>query len=271
MSSMSPVATLQSKLPAFTKSELAAAQFFLSNPSCVVGSTISKASELCGQSPAVIVRMCQRAGYTGYSEFRFAMSRHLVSKGTDGLEADPQTCDDEASAVTDSFFRLADIYGEYMRKVVEAVDFDNLCDLAAEICKARRLSIWGVNRTFESVSQLSSRLFRLGLFNHTTDDPIVMDDLSDILTDGDACIVFSLNGRGCRSYGSLMQELVDRGCSVTLVTMNPKIDLLRHASRSFVLPWASNDYAPGALDDQMIVFMFIELLINQVARAQAEE
>lgn len=98
-----------------------------------------------------------------------------------------------------------------------------------------------------------------------------MDDISTILGPGDLCIVMSMNGRGSKSYGSLMSSLVERGCDVLLITMNPKIGLIRHATESVVLPWISNDYAGGFLEDQIVVFMYVESLLNEIANLVDEE
>ena len=132
--------------------------------------------------------------------------------------------------------------------------------------------MWGANRTYESVKQLSIRLMRIGVFNQTTSDPQVMDDISTILGEGDLCIVISLNGRGNRSYGSLISSLVERGCTVWLITMNPKAAFARHATETVVLPWMSRDMeGTHTVEDQVIVFLFLEFLLREVAGRVGEE
>ena len=95
---------------------------------------------------------------------------------------------------------------------------------------------------------------------------MVMDDIGAMFGEGDACIIFSVNGRGYQSYGSLMESMKARGCSVILLTMNPHINLIHSASQYVVLPWVSHDYEATALEDQIVFFMFVELLLNEVAR-----
>lgn len=244
-------------MEAFTPSEAAAARYFLANPSSVVNKTISKVAEEAGLASTSIMRMCQRAGYSGYAEFRFSMNRYLLSR--DGGAG-------ESSKPADSLAFLADAYALYARKLADGIDRDQLRRLAETIARARRISIWGANRTYESVMQLSIRLMRIGIFNQTTSDPQVMDDISTILGEGDLCIVISLNGRGNRSYGSLMGSLRDRRCTVVLITMNPKIACAQKASETVVLPWISNDFASRhALEDQVVVFLYLECLLREVA------
>ena len=230
-------------MEAFTPSEAAAARYFLANPSSAVNKTISKVAEEAGLASTSIMRMCQRAGYSGYAEFRFSMNRYLLSR--DGGAG-------ESSKPADSLAFLADAYALYARKLADGVDRDQLRRLAETIARARRISIWGANRTYESVMQLSIRLMRIGIFNQTTSDPQVMDDISTILGEGDLCI--------------LMGSLRDRECTVVLITMNPKIACAQKASETVVLPWISNDFASRhALEDQVVVFLYLECLLREVA------
>lgn len=258
-----PIGRLERGMEAFTPSEAAAARYFIAHPSSVINKTISKAAEEAGLTNTSIMRMCQRAGYSGYAEFRFSMNRYLLSRGDEPIGG---------SEPADSLSFLADAYALYAHKLADGIDREQLKRFATIIYQARRISIWGANRTYESVKQLSIRLMRIGIFNQTTSDPQVMDDISTILGEGDLCIVISLNGRGNRSYGSLMGSLRDRGCAVFLITMNPKVSCAQKASEVVVLPWISNDYASRhALEDQIVVFLYLECLLREVAGMAGSE
>lgn len=248
-----PIERLEKGLDSFTKSEEAAARYFIDHPASVLNKTIAAISKETGLTTTAIMRMCQRVGYTGYAEFRFSMNRYLTSHGP---------AEDRGS--TPAAAQLAGAYASYFQKVAEGIDDEQLGCIAKLILDARRISIWGCNRTYESVMQLSLRLMRIGIFNQTTSDPQLMDDIASILETGDLCIVISPNGRGTKSYPSLMRSLMDRGCNVVLITMNPKIGLAKCAGETVVLPWISNDYEGGILEDQIIVFLFIECLLHKL-------
>lgn len=79
---MDLIERMKSQEGKFTESELAVARYIAGHPMDVVGNTVSKVSELSGLSAAAIVRMCQRMGYSGLSEFRFEMDRQILSNGT---------------------------------------------------------------------------------------------------------------------------------------------------------------------------------------------
>mgnify|MGYP000232227858 CR=1 FL=1 len=198
-----PIERLRARLGDFTPSEEAAARYFIEHPTSVVNKTIAAVAREAGLSSTAIMRMCQRIGYSGYAEFRFCMNRQLLSHG-----ADADRGVDEGRELS-SHDNLANAYSAYLRKTTDGLDKAQLARFARLILNARRISIWGANRTYESVKQLSLRLFRIGIFNQTTSDEQVMDDISTILGPGDLCIVMSMNGRGSKSYGTLMSSARD--------------------------------------------------------------
>lgn len=150
----------------FTESELAVARYIAGHPMDVVGNTVSKVSELSGLSAAAIVRMCQRMGYSGFSEFRFEMDRQILSNGT--LEKGGTSEDGLLS-------RFVNINAVQLRKVAEAVDASLLNHVAASLCNAPRVAVWGVDRMYERALQLSAGLMHVGIFNSVTNDTTVMD------------------------------------------------------------------------------------------------
>lgn len=254
---MNPLERLKSGFDTFTNAEKAAATHFLEHPSDVVGNTITSVARSANLSTTAIMRMCQSVGYSGYAEFRFSMEKYLSV-------VDSRDANSEGTEISESIQRLTDTYSSYLRRVADVVDAEQLTVMARSICDARRISIWGVNRTHEGVMQLSNRLMRLGIFNQASADIITMVDIAAILGTGDVCIVFTMNGRGT-DYAPLMDSIVNRGGEVFLVTMNPSINLIEHATQAVVLPWISRDYEFGTLEDQIIVFMYLEILLGEVS------
>ena len=114
--------------------------------------------------------------------------------------------------------------------------------------------------------QLSHRLTRLGIFNKPTNDIIVMSDDAAILEKGDVCIVFSMQGRGNARYIEDMDLMRERGVDVHLVTMDRHSGMLPHATSTYVLPWISHDDSINFFEDQVIVYMFIEMLLLNISR-----
>lgn len=252
---MNPIDELRRALPTLTKSELKAAERILNDPNIMLGSSITNLAKLTGSSNSAIIRMCQKLGYDGFAEFRFSFNRAMMAAESLGDEV----ADDDSA-------KLVETYARYMNMIPQQISSEQFDCLAEAILDARRLVIWGANRTYQSAMQLSHRLTRLGIFNKPTNDIIVMSDDAAILEKGDVCIVFSMQGRGNARYIEDMDLMRERGVDVHLVTMDRHSGMLPHATSTYVLPWISHDDSINFFEDQVIVYMFIEMLLLNISR-----
>lgn len=252
---MNPIDELRCALPTLTKSESRAAEYILEDPNIMLGVSITDLAQHIGISNSAIIRMCQKLGYDGFSEFRFSFSRAMMAAESLGDEA----TDDDST-------KLVETYSRYMNMIPQLISAEQFDHLAEAILGARRLVIWGANRTYQSAIQLSHRLTRLGIFNKPTDDAIVMSDDAAILEKGDVCIVFSMQGRGNTRYVEDMDIMRERGVDVHLVTMDRHSGMMSHATSVYVLPWISHDDSINFFEDQLVVYMFIEMLLLNISR-----
>ncbi|MDD7583940.1 MAG: MurR/RpiR family transcriptional regulator [Coriobacteriaceae bacterium] len=243
----------------FTESELAVARYVAGHPMDVVGNTVSKVSQLSGLSAAAIVRMCQRMGYSGFSEFRFEMDRQLLSNGT---QEDGGTSDGGLLS------RFVNINAVQLRKVAEAIDASLLSHVAASLCAAPHVAVWGVDRMYERALQLSAGLMHTGIFNSVTNDTTVMDDVAGILGKGDVCVVVSQKGRDYDAYALLMDAIRENGGEVFFVTVNARSQFISHASNAIVLPSIMNGGRSDLADAQLTIYMYLEILLDEVAYLQ---
>lgn len=252
---MNPIDELRRALPTLTKSESRAAEHILEDPNIMLGVSITSLAELTGSSNSAIIRMCQKLGYDGFAEFRFSFNRAMMAAESLGDEV----ADDDSA-------KLVETYARYMNMIPQQISSEQFDCLAEAILDARRLVIWDANRTYQSAMQLSHRLTRLGIFNKPTNDIIVMSDDAAILEKGDVCIVFSMQGRGNARYIEDMDLMRERGVDVHLVTMDRHSGMLPHATSTYVLPWISHDDSINFFEDQVIVYMFIEMLLLNISR-----
>lgn len=258
---MDPIALLQNRYEELTKSEQKLARYLLANPQAILSVSIDVITKAAGSSNAALVRLCQKLGYKGFAEFRFSMHRALITHVTDDLPPE-----NEASTMQG----LLNIYTGYINQLPQFVDLRELQKAAQVISKANRIAIWGANRTFLSAQQLSHRLRRMGIFNEASNDWVVLRDDAEILETGDCFIIFTMKGRGFNPYSGYVKDLVDRGCYVILVTMDPKIPAAKDATQIFTLPCPSKDPSVNFLEDQIVVFLFIELLLYELGKCYQE-
>ena len=157
-----------------------------------------------------------------------------------------------------------------LRKVAEAVDASLLNHVAASLCAAPRVAVWGVDRMYERALQLSAGLMHAGIFNSVTNDTTVMDDVANILGKGDVCVVISQKGRDYDAYALLMDAIRENGGEVFFVTVNARSQFISHASNAIVLPSIMNGRRSDLADAQLTIYMYLEILLDEVAYLQSK-
>ncbi len=260
---MNPIEKLKNYKPEMTKAELAAADYIIENPISVVQFTLTELAENSGSSNAAIIRLCQKMNYEGFKEFKFSMSRYLVS--------DRSGFPDNSGKNNNSLASVTSNYIHYLNLLNETVSLDTVKQIAADICAAKSITIFGINRTGFSAMQLSYRLSRLGIASRPITDNSIMLDYADMLSQGDICIIFTIRGKGSKDYGEYMQRMKNQGCKVILFTMDPKINLIKLPDTAIVLPCISKKSGEAFLDDQAIFFVFIEVLLREISLRYTEE
>lgn len=252
---MNPLQQLAAQMPQLTQAEQKAAQYILDQPSAMIQISLTGLAKASGSSNSAIIRLCQKLGYAGFSEFKFSARRALL--GGDAGSAD---------VGADAYQHIVDTYTRFLDQLPAALDRRQLAAIARAMRGARHLCVWGVNRTALLAHQLNLRLTRLGIVSNFTDDTIVMMDQSTALGKEDVCVLFTLQGRGVAQYPSLAADLKENGATLVLVTMNPNLPYLKYADQAVILPCISRSDSHNFYEDQIIGYMFIELLLYEVSR-----
>ena len=243
---MNPIQLLDQYRSGMTKSELKAADYIKANPIDLIRYTLTDFAKLSGCSNAVIIRLSQKLGYEGYSEFKYSMSKFLLTN-VPNME----------SGSGDPVQEITSTYIQFISKIPTFINKQDIQKLASFINNANHITIWGVNRTYVSASQLSNRLMRIGILSNATSDVIQMSDHSSILKDGDLCILFSIAGNGSSLYPEMFQRLKEHNCTTALVTMSPKLkSIIKNADINIVLPYIGQAGAQNFYDDQAIYLIF---------------
>lgn len=245
-------------LPDFTKKEALIANYLLErDPIVVVHLTADELAKKARSSKSAFIRMCQKLGYEGYTEFKFAFSRELI-RNTD------QTTDENASETKDPIMAISSAYSRHIMSLPTMVSQDEVKKLSHLILHARRVKVLGYNRTGLSAMQLRMRLSKIGVDCEAITDPVVMRDVLATLHQDDLCIIFSIKGMST-IYADYVLYLKESKCPLTVITMTPKTSLAQQADQLFLLPYISRTNRETFLDDQAIFFVFIELLLNELA------
>jgi len=134
--------------------EKKAVDFVLGNPTEAVGFNVSELARASGVSDATIVRMCHHLGYSGYYQFRLALSRDIGKKQYGGsLEVHPN----------EAIRQVFDDYAASVSAILRDLDIENLQECISLIKNADTVHLIAVGNTTNITEYMGFRLERLGI------------------------------------------------------------------------------------------------------------
>lgn len=253
---MNPIDTIQAHYEEFTKTEQDIAVYIINHPQDAARRPITSIAQASGTSKSALIRFSQKIGYKGFSEFRFDLSRFLV--GSNGIDI---TQEEKPTPVT----AIADKYCEVIQQLKNAVSCEELNEISQMIINANRIKIVGLDRTFNSASQLRLRISKIGYDAEAVDNIALIQDLPEILKPQDLIILFTIRNNH-KNYDDFVTSLHDSGIPVVCITMTPNLKFNKYCDKYIVLPMISKDTNYSFLDNQVIFLVFIEMLLECLAK-----
>ena len=244
-------------LPSLTKSERTIAEYILQYPIDVIRSTSDELAKNAGSSKSAVIRLCQKLDYQGYSEFKYDMNHCLTSSTASSISYPDSTVN-----------QITDYYMEQFQKIKNMVNPQDLSKLASYILETPIVHVIAYSHTGYSSAQMAFRLLRFGINSHYLNDLPLMQAYRSIVKPKDLVVLFSISGSD--RYTEYFHSYKESGCTCVLITMNPKSVLFKDADLAICLPCASKSSTTLFLDDQLIFYLFIEILIAEIARQKKE-
>lgn len=242
--------TLRQALPELSKSERRAADYLLQYPNDMRRMTCDAIAAASGSSRSAVIRLCQKLGFRGYAEFRYALLN-------------------EPAAPVAQAQNTLQLYLDELQRLQPLAGSKQLDSLAEAILHAGHVLALGQLHSGMSAQQMAFRLNRFGLDCHALADTTLMEGYESILKAGDVVVIFSISGMN--SYEDLTLHYQHNGVRVSLVTMTPQSALARLADDVFVLPRISHAPSEHLLDDAITFFAFIELLVEALYRKRSQQ
>ena len=145
---------IREKYEDIVPAEKKAVDFVLGNPTEAVGFNVSELARASGVSDATIVRMCHHLGYSGYYQFRLALSRDIGKKQYGGsLELHPN----------EAIRQVFDGYAASVSAILRDLDTENLQECISLIKNADTVHLIAVGNTTNITEYMGFRLERLGI------------------------------------------------------------------------------------------------------------
>lgn len=249
---MNPFERLDFYKSNYTKSEKIIYEWIKKNPSTVVKDSIESLAEEISTSKAAIIRFSKKIGYSGFAEFKFELSRYIIS----GIRENKNENMDISRSITS-------LYAGYIKQINDFIDLKNIKTIAKTLSNARRVKILGKNRTGLSALQFRYRLTKIGFDAEVITDGILMNQMQESLTKGDVVLIFTTRAEDLQYY-ELIKNISKNGVTTIVVTCT-ETKLIKQSNYHILLPSIENASTSSFLDNQTIMFVFIEILLAELA------
>lgn len=240
----------------FTKTDKEISAYFINNAHDVItGMSAEQIARATGTSKAAISRFCKRIGYSGFSDFRFDLARALVSGN------DSSNISEDVNPVVS----ITNLYSQYILQIQRSVNINELSEVARQIVSSKRIKIFAMNRTFNSALQFKQRLNRMGVDSEASSDNVTFGDIISIMNENDIGIVFTTTDN-TNTFAKHVKSMYERKCKLVVFTMNPNLSFKNKVDYYITLPRISKNTSMSFLDDQPIFMVFIEIMLNLIAK-----
>lgn len=116
---MNPFERLDFYKSNYTKSEKIIYEWIKKNPTTVMKDSIESLAEEISTSKAAIIRFSKKIGYSGFAEFKFELSRYIIS----GIRENKNENMDISRSITS-------LYAGYIKQINDFIDLKNIKTIA---------------------------------------------------------------------------------------------------------------------------------------------
>lgn len=251
---MNPIQTLDAYKNNYTNTEIIIYNWMKSQPSEVIHLPIEDIAKETKTSKAAIIRLCKKIGYNGFAEFKFELTRFIIS----GMEEKAD------SSSMDVITSISSLYSGFIKQIHDYIKLEDVNHFVEELKNANRIKIIGNNRTGLSAMQMRYRMSKIGLDAEAITDMVLVTSIQDTFKKGDVIILFSIYAR-TKTYDEFIKTVATSDATIVLITMTEKSVYKKYCDYIFLLPCISKASSTSFLDDQTIFFVFIEIILARLA------
>ncbi len=256
-----PLAFIEARIDSLNATDQRIATWIQDNQEDASRLPIDQVAEELDVSKSTLVRFSQKLGFSGWAAFKREMtsivSSHEAATGPDGLPVRAAN-------------RICEAYTDHLRSMPDMLDDEELDALARHILAADHILFAGYDRSFLAAEQLRRRLLNLGIVSQATHELGIFESTLETWAGKNLVLFFTVRDN-TRSFGKLIDNLVTAGVEPACVTCTPALPFKGRCSHYITLPQASRNPLVPFLDDEAIFFVFIEVLIDAVAKRRAAQ
>lgn len=228
------------------------ADYVLTNPQEAVNSNISELAKRSDVSDATVVRLCHHIGYTGYYQFRIALSRDL------GRQQQIKKSFDIKKGTIHQVFGE---YAEIMIAIGKRVDEDIMWKCVELLKEADTVHIIAVGNASNLSQYMGFRLERVGI--RSTYDSLPEYLINHINLSKEDDILVAISKSGCsKSVIRGMELAKERGLKIIAITASAQSPVSALADHVLVSSGKQEPFTIKKSYEYMNEFIVIEALMS---------
>ncbi len=212
---MSVLSILRAKRDSFTDAERKIADYVLADPERAIQGSSRSLAEQAGRSQSGVVKFCQKIGFSGYQDFRLALTQDTALTRSTPIDVVHDTIEATDSYAT-TLRKLVGLKTYAMQQTI-SVNGDAAIGSALDaILKARRVQLVGVGASSLVARDFGYKLQKLGCLTLFDADSHIQIANSSTLTARDIMFALSYSGSSLETLSIAKNA---RLCGATVVSV----------------------------------------------------
>lgn len=214
----SGVALLREILDSCTESERKIAEYLIDNPKTAVFCTIAELARQADTNPPAVIRLCKRAGLSGYRELQILLTRDLYSPQDPDVEEPPPAFELDSSQSVEVIARtIVSRTTDAVERVLSLVNNDYIEAAASALLSARTVAIFGVGASGNVAYDLYQKLTRIGIPCSFSFDADVQLSVACGMSPSDVAVAVSYSGKSAHTL-AIAEEATRSGARLVGIT-----------------------------------------------------
>lgn len=212
------VALLREIVDSCTESERKIAEYLIDNPKTAVFCTIAELARQADTNPPAVIRLCKRAGLSGYRELQILLTRDMYEHPDSDGEEPPQAFELDSSQSVEVIAKtIVSRTTDAVERVLSLLNTSAVEQAAAAMLASRSVAIFGVGASANVAYDLYQKLSRIGVPCSFAFDADVQVTVACGLTEADTAVAVSYSGKSAHTV-SIAEEAKLSGARLIGIT-----------------------------------------------------
>lgn len=216
------VALLREIVESCTDSERKIAEYLIGNPKTAVFCTIAELARQADTNPPAVIRLCKRAGLSGYRELQILLTRDLYAVPESAAEEPPPAFELDSSQSADSIAKtIVSRTSAAVERVLSLINTGALEQASAAVLGARSVAIFGVGASANVAYDLYQKLSRIGIPSSFSFDVDIQISVACGLSPDDVAIAVSYSGKSAHTMTTAKEAKSSGATLIGITSVGP--------------------------------------------------